>query len=115
MAEAKLSCAFYRNSQGKEPVREWLRSLNKEDRQEIGSDIRTIQRTGSLARPTVGAFGRGLYEVRTNSSGKAYRVFFSLRGKTIVLLHGFMKKTQKTPVREIETARLRHTQIEMET
>jgi phage-related protein len=39
--------------------------------------------------------------------GTLYRVFFCIEGSTMVLLHGFMKKTQATPKREIEIARAR--------
>jgi len=40
VANEKFACAFYRTSQGNEPVREWLRGLAEKDRYEIGSDIR---------------------------------------------------------------------------
>lgn len=103
---------FYRNAQGSEPVRVWLRGLGKEDRQEIGSDIMRVQWSGSFAMPTVRPLGKGLYEVRTSSAGKAFRVFFCVEGKALVLLHGFMKKMRKTPTREIEIARLRQQVVE---
>jgi phage-related protein len=64
------------------------------------------------SRPLVGAFGGGLYEVRTSLAGDIYRVFFCVTGDTMFLLHGFQKKTQKTPQREIDTARTRQKEVE---
>ena len=95
-------------------MREWLRDQKKEIRLAIGSDIMAIQWRWPISRPLVGAFGGGLYEVRTTIGDNTYRVFFCLRGTTMVLLHGFMKKTPKTPQRELELARGRQREVENE-
>lgn len=49
---------------------------------------------------------KGLYEIRIEYNSNIYRVFCCFdKGKLIILFHGFQKKTQKTPVREIERAK----------
>jgi phage-related protein len=109
---AKLECRFYRDTSGEEPVREWLRRLPATVRKEIGSDVLKIQWRWPVSRPLVGAFGRGLYEVRTSLDGTIYRVFFAIVGSTMVLLHAFVKKTQKTPKGDIDIARRRQKEVE---
>lgn len=112
MDKPRLECRFYRNDAGAEPVREWLRGQQKETRLAIGSDIKAIQWRWPVSKPLVGTFGAGLYEVRTSVGDNIYRVFFCVRGSTMVLLHAFMKKTQKTPQRELDTARRRQKDVE---
>jgi phage-related protein len=65
--------------------------------------------------PLVGAFGGGLYEVRTSFDGNIYRVFFCICKDTMVLLHGFMKKTQKTPAIDLKTAQARQRDLDKAT
>ncbi|MBW4638143.1 MAG: hypothetical protein KME05_07895 [Gloeocapsa sp. UFS-A4-WI-NPMV-4B04] len=43
MTEKRIKAIFYRNEAGTEPVREWLKALNKEDRYLIGTDIKTVE------------------------------------------------------------------------
>lgn len=62
-------------------------------------------------KPLVGSFGDGLYEVRTSLAGNIYRVFFCIEGSSMVLLHAFMKKTEKTPDSELEVARKRQKKV----
>jgi phage-related protein len=103
----KLGCVFYRAAGGDEPVRDWLRALDDEVCTIIGKDILKVQWRWPISRPLVGAFGEGLYEVRSAHDGNVYRVFFCIDGRSMVLLHGFMKKTQATPPREVDVARAR--------
>ena len=103
----RLTCDFYQAAGGDEPVREWLRGLDAEICTIIGKDILKVQWRWPLSRPLVGTFGEGLYEVRSAHDGNIYRVFFCIEGGSMVLLHGFMKKTQATPKREIDIARAR--------
>lgn len=103
----KLGCVFYRTDAGEEPVRDWLRRLDDDVCKTIGKDILKIQWRWPISRPFVGAFGEGLYEARSSHDGTIYRVFFCIEASNMVLLHGFMKKTQATPKREIEIARAR--------
>jgi phage-related protein len=60
-----------------------------------------------VGKPLVDGFGAGLYEVRSSVDGNIYRVLFCLDGSTMVLLHGFQKKSQKTPKADLELARRR--------
>ena len=91
----------------------WLRSLDKEVRLEIGSDLKTIQEDwpASNRKPLVDSFGAGLYELRTKVERNQYRVLFCIHESMIVLLHGFMKKTQKTSPADIALARTRQREI----
>jgi len=107
-----LECRFYRTAAGNEPVREWLKSLPKGTRLEIGSDIQQVQRRWPVGKPLVDGFGKGLFEIRTALDGNIYRVLFCLKGSTLVLLHGFQKKSQKTPKTDLDLARQRMQEVE---
>ena len=107
----RVACRFFRTESGKEPVRDWLKNLDSEVRQEVGSDIQTVQWRWPIGKPLVDGFGDGLFEVRTNLDGNIYRVLFCFDGSTMVLLHGFMKKAQKTPKTELELARKRQAEV----
>src|SRR5260370_40606172 len=104
----KLGCVFYRTEGGDEPVRDWLRRLSDDLCKTIGKDILKIRWPWPISRPLVGSFGEGLYEARSSREGTIYQAFVCIEGSTMVLLHGFMKKTQVTPNREIEISRGRH-------
>jgi phage-related protein len=102
-----LSVAFYRTAAGSEPVREWLKSLPQEDRKSIGEDIKTAQFGWPLGMPLIRKLQPGLWEVRSRTSQGIARVVFTVNEPFMVLLHGFLKKSQKTPVAELNTARQR--------
>ena len=102
-----LECRFYRTALGNEPVREWLKSLPADARAELGSDIAQVQWRWPIGKPLVDGFGQGLFEVRTGWDGNIYRVLFCFAGTTIVLLHGFQKRRQKTPKADVDLARRR--------
>ncbi len=107
MEEPILSVVFFRTEAGTEPVREWLRELTVEDRKTIGIDIKTVQYGWPLGMPLVRKMEPGLWEVRCDIADGIARVLFSAKGGQMVLLHGFVKKTQKTPDNELKTARNR--------
>lgn len=110
MAAKRLPAAFYRSASGSEPVREWLKDRSHEDRITIGQDIAKVEFLWPVGMPTVRAIaGRpGLMEVRTNlSGGRIARVFFCIHGGRMVLLHGLLKTSQKTPPRELDVAEAR--------
>ena len=88
---------FYKETSGSEPVRKWLWELEKEDRKTIGTDIRTVQIDWPVGKPLVSPFGNGLWEIRSALENRIARIFFVFKDGKIVLLHGFIKKTQKTP------------------
>jgi phage-related protein len=102
-----LEVRFFQTAAGKEPVREWLKELVKEDRQSIGEDIKTAQFGWPLGMPLVRKLEKNLWEVRTPITDGIARVIFTVIGNQMVLLHGFIKKSQKTPKNELETARKR--------
>lgn len=107
-----LNVVFYKTEAGNEPVREWLKDLPKEDRQSIGEDIKTAQYGWPLGMPLIRKIERGLWEVRSNISAGIARVFFTVMDSTMILLHGFVKKSQKTPQNELDTARRRLNNLE---
>lgn len=86
-------------------MREWLKSMEAEDRRVIGEDIKDLEFSGPIGLPLVRPLGRELWEVRSNlSRGRIARVIFSIEQGRLVLLHGFIKKTQKTPLHDIDLA-----------
>ena len=106
-----LKVNFYRQKSGNEPVRTWLQGLTRAERKLIGEDIKTVQWGWPLGMPLVRGLGDGLWEIRTNLPGKIARVIFCTHDDHIVLLHGFIKKAQKTPKKEIELAKQRLTRL----
>ncbi|ADW68046.1 protein of unknown function DUF891 [Granulicella tundricola MP5ACTX9] len=104
----RMDVVFFRTAAGGEPVREWLRNLEPvEDRKRIGMDIQTVEFGWPVGMPTCRALKDGLYEVRTNlTHGRIARVLFYIDSRErMVLLHGFIKKTQKTPDEDMDLAR----------
>jgi phage-related protein len=104
----RVPAIFFRTEAGREPVRDWLKSLPlREDRKRVGEDIKTVEFGWPMGMPVCRALGRGLYEVRSNLVGnRVARVLFYVdRKNRMVLLHGFIKKTQKTPDEDLELAR----------
>jgi phage-related protein len=90
---------------GREPVREWLKDLDEADRRIIGEDIKDVEFSWPIGMPLVRSLGRDLWEVRSSlPHGRIARVIFSAEPDCMVLLHGFMKKTQKTPKQDVELA-----------
>lgn len=111
MVELKaLPAVFVRTDAGNEPVREWLKTLSVEDRKAMGGAIKAVE-VGwpvgmPLCRPLSGH--KGLNEVRENlTNGKIGRVNFTIKDARMVLLHGFVKKAQKTPKKDIDVAAAR--------
>ena len=109
--EKKLDVVFFRSGAGNEPVREWLLSLPKPERKLVGEDVLKVQYCWPIGKPLVGSLGNGLWEVRSRLSDRIARVIFVVEGQTMVLLHGFIKKTQKTPKHELDVAIKRKKQL----
>ena len=105
--EPVLAVRFYRTASGQEPVREWLLALGDRDRKTLGRDIKTAQFGWPLGMPLVRKLEPGLWEVRSHLSAGIARVMFTVEGSTMVLLHAFAKKSQKTPLEELAAARHR--------
>lgn len=102
-----LTVAFFKTDGGKEPVREWLKSLKREERKTIGEDLKTVQFGWPLGMPLIRKLEPGIWEVRSNISRGIARVLFTVEGHSIVLLHGFIKKSQKISRTDLQTARVR--------
>ena len=107
-----IPAAFYRTPQGAEPVRDFILTLPREDRRIIGADIATVEYGWPVGKPTCAPLGLGLWEVRsTLATRRIARVIFTLHDNQMVLLHGFIKKTQKTPPGDLDIARKRMKEV----
>ncbi|MBI3414984.1 MAG: type II toxin-antitoxin system RelE/ParE family toxin [Verrucomicrobia bacterium] len=102
-----LRVVFFCTEAGNEPVREWLKSLPKEDCRTIGADILTVQYAWPVGKLLVDSLGGGLWEIRSRLANRIARTIFIEVDEEIVLLHGFLKKTPKTPPDDLELARKR--------
>ena len=100
-----LDVRFFRTDAGAEPVRKWLRDLPAVDRKTIGEDIKTVQFGWPLGMPLVDHLGGEIWEVRIKLGNRIARVLFATEGQTMVLLHGFIKKQQKTPEPDLDLAK----------
>ena len=92
-----LPAVFFRTETGREPVREWLKDLLKDERRIIGEDIMTVQYRWPLGMPLVDNLGSGIWEIRSRLPNRIARTLFFVHQREIILLHGFIKKTKKTP------------------
>lgn len=99
---------FYMSRTGRNPVLEFIRDLPRYEKSKIGHAIDELEWKGSALRePQSKALKsqEGLFELRVSGEHNIYRVLYvHYTGKTFVLLHAFVKKTQKTPSSEIDTA-----------
>jgi phage-related protein len=97
----RLPAAFYALPSGREPVRDWLRDLGRDDRKIVGEDIKDVEFSWPIGMPLCRSLGDGLWEVRSGlTQGRIARVLFCVLQGRMVLLHAFVKKTQKTPPSE---------------
>lgn len=108
-----LDVRFYQASSGNEPVRDWLKEdLLLDARRAIGADIKTVQEGWPLGMPLVRKLETGLWEVRSTIPSGIARVLFTVQGGDMVLLHGFVKKTDKTPKSDLDLARKRRNEVQ---
>ena len=103
----KLNAIFYSTSTGNEPVREWLKGMLRDDRRAIGEDIAYVQFKWPIGKPHVDHLRGSIWEVRTSLGNRIARTLFAVDKGTMVLLHGFIKKTQQTDVEELKLAERR--------
>ena len=111
MSTPILDVRFYASNSGSEPVREWLKSLPASERRAIGEDIKTVQLGWPLGMPLVRKLAKDLWEIRVHLKDRIARILFTLVAHTMVLLHGFIKKSQDTPVEELDLAKRRLQQL----
>ena len=108
----RITVKFYHSASGNEPVRDWLKGLRKEDKLIIGEDIKTVEYGWPLGMPLVRKLGKDLWEVRSDISNKEIaRVLFTVTNGIMVLLHGFVKKSQKTPPNDLKISEDRRDRV----
>ncbi len=114
-----LPVVFYRTASGNEPVKEWLEKLPDKEREIILKDIQTVRRGWPVGMPLAKKVRDGLWEIRSSLDNRIARTLFHIlsleqeKGKPVpkgdavkqgVLLHGFIKKSQKIPEKDIKLA-----------
>ena len=105
---AAIPVVFYRTAQGGEPVRDWLKALPVSDRRAIGRDLAVVQYGWPVGMPLCRSLGGGLWEVRSNlPSRRIARILFFIHQDRIGVVHGFVKKTQRSPPDDLALARRR--------
>lgn len=103
----RLPAKFFRSSSGAEPVKDWLKTLSREDCRIIGSDIKDVEFSFPIGLPLCRSLSgyKDLWEIRSKlTGGRIARVIFYISQGEMILLHGFIKKSQKTPKPEIDLA-----------
>ena len=99
---------FYRTPVGNDVVLDLIRSCDPADRRTIGEDLKALQFRHPLGLPLSRPLGKGLSELRSSlPSGREFRLFYCFDRRTshIVVLHGFIKKSQHTPDKDMRIAR----------
>ncbi|WP_297925437.1 type II toxin-antitoxin system RelE/ParE family toxin [Metallibacterium sp.] len=102
---------FYATASGKEPVRDWLRGFGPEIKRRIGEDLKAVQFGWPIGMPLVRKMEPGLWELRSSIPGGIARVLFTVVGAHIVLLHGFVKKQQRTSRQDLDLALRRRDEV----
>jgi phage-related protein len=101
----RIPVIFYRSASGREPVREWLRDMDPEDRRVVGLDLMRVQEQWPIGMPVCRSLGQGLWEVRSNlPGGRTARIMFFIAKDRIGAVHGFIKKTRSTPNEDLALA-----------
>ena len=112
-AEKRVPLVFFRTDAGSEPVREWLLQLPKADRRIVGVGLKDLEFGWPIGMPLCRALGGGLFELRVSlRSRRIARVIVCVHDEELFALHGFIKKTQKTPDGDLKLARSRKRQLE---
>jgi phage-related protein len=112
-APRKIELVFFRNDTGGEPVRDWLKGLDQEERRAIGTDLLRAQWRWPVGMPLCRPMGKGLWEVRTDLPGnRTSRVLICFYHDRLVALHGFIKKSRATPEGDLTLARKRQKELE---
>jgi phage-related protein len=101
------SVEFYADANGDSPVLEWYESLDEKSQAKLVWIFQLLEANGiEVGMPYVKPLEDKLFEVRTEVNRRALRViYFVYTGRRFILLHGFQKKTQKTPTKELEKAK----------
>jgi phage-related protein len=109
----KVPLIFFRTEAGTEPVREWLKGLPEIERNVIGRDLLRAQWRWPAGMPLCRPLQNGLREIRTPlPTRRTARVLLCLYRGHLVALHGFIKKTRRTPDDDLALARRRQKELE---
>jgi phage-related protein len=112
-AEKRVPLVFFRTEAGAEPVRDWLRELLRPDRRIVGEGLKQLEYGWPIGMPLCRALGGGLFELRASlTTRRIARVIVCVFESELYALHGFIKKTQKTPEADLKLARARKRQLE---
>ena len=103
----KIEVVLYQTDKGKCPMKEFMDSLTIKMRAKVLRSIGLLQNNSFLLRePFSKALGDGIFELRIKLANNITRVlYFFVIDRKVVLTNGFVKKTQKTPQKEIELAK----------
>lgn len=96
---------FRQDASGSEPVRDWLKALPLDEKKAIGEDIKAVQFGWPMGLPLVDHLDGDIWEVRTKLVNRIARVLFVVDGAVMILLHGFIKKDNKTPKQDLDLAK----------
>jgi phage-related protein len=108
-----IPLVFWRSTTGREPVREWLNELARDDKRTIGRDIAKVQYGWPVGLPLCRPLSAGLWEIRTSlPSKREARVLFGFHDGMLIALHAMIKKTQKTAAEDLALARLRFKELQ---
>jgi phage-related protein len=108
-----IPLAFWRSASGREPVRDWLSELPRDDRRTIGRDIAKVQLGWPVGLPLCRALSGGLWEVRSSLPSKREgRVFFGFHDGMLIALHAIIKKARKAPAEELGLAKQRLKEVQ---
>ena len=106
---------FYKTPQGDSPVREFVLSLEAKAQSKVRDSIKLLAEFGvHLGFPHVKKLtGTALWELRIVGSDSIRVLYIAITGKNFLLLHGFKKKQDKTPQKEIKAAESRLTEFRL--
>lgn len=99
---------MYHTASGSSPVEKFVKSLDATSIAKLGYQLRLLQEFGpNLGMPHARSLGHGLFELRIRGKREIRMFYYLGEGRTICMLHAFVKKAQKTPARELFVARKR--------
>jgi len=108
----RIEAHFFKTPAGNEPAREWLKGLNGVERKLVGEDLKKVEFGWPIGMPTCESMGEGLFQVRSDLPGnRIARVIFCVEEGRMYILHGFIKKTPKTPKQYFELASARRKEV----
>jgi phage-related protein len=110
----QVQVLFFKSSDEKIPIKDWLDDLRTNDRRKCLERIERLREAGhQLDRPFAAYLTDGIYELRAKSGNVNYRMLsFFHKGRAVVVTHGLVKKTQKVSPKEIDRAVARKIEFE---